>query len=68
MATMAADKTTTWTPDAIRTLRESLGLTVDDAAARIHVSPRVWFYWEAGTRKPSRSTALLLDLLKRKKI
>ena len=68
MLSMAKRKPTEWTPGRIRDLRERLGLSVDDAAAKLNVTPRQWFYWEAGTRKPSGPATLLLDLLSRKKI
>lgn len=57
-----------WTPTTIRDLREARGLSVDDAAKKLGISPRQWFHWEAGTRRPSGPAVVLLDLLKSKKI
>lgn len=36
------------TPAEVRTLRESHGLTAEQAGALVHVSGRVWQRWELG--------------------
>jgi DNA-binding transcriptional regulator YiaG len=38
-------------PNAIRTLRASLGVTQQEAAESVHVTLRAWQMWEAGQRK-----------------
>ena len=38
-------------PQKIRTLRASLGLTQQEAADSVHVTLRGWQMWEAGQRK-----------------
>lgn len=37
-------------PHALRTLRVTLGLTQQEAADWVHVTPRAWQWWEAGRR------------------
>jgi DNA-binding transcriptional regulator YiaG len=56
------------TPEQIKKIRESLGLTQQEAADRVQVGQGVWASWESGTRTPSRQSALLLKLLKEKKL
>ncbi len=48
------------TPTGIRALRERLGLTVEQAAARIRLSRRTWYAWEDGTRRPGTLAAAVL--------
>lgn len=55
-------------PKRIREIREGRGLTQAEAAEKIGVGQGVWSAWERGLRKPSRQSALLIDLLRRKKI
>lgn len=52
----------------IRELRDTLDLTVEEAALRVGVTIRQWSHWEAGDRTPSGPAAMMLDLLRRKKI
>lgn len=56
------------TPGEIKAAREKLGLTQAQAAEKVGVGQGVWSAWESGTRRPSRQSAILIDLLKRKKI
>ena len=55
-------------PDEIRTIREKLGYTQAEAAEKVGVGQGVWSSWERGSRKPSRQSAILIDLLRQKKI
>lgn len=57
-----------WTPERIRKLRERLGLTQAQAAAKVNGTWRTWQSWELGDRQPSPQAALLLDLLDSGKI
>lgn len=68
MIGLMAKRKTAWTATTIKALRERLGLSAEDAAEKVGVSPRQWFYWEAGTRNPSGPATKMLDLLRRKKI
>jgi len=43
-------------PQKIRTLRASLRLTQQEAAASVHVTLRAWQLWEAGQRKMAAAT------------
>lgn len=43
-------------PQKIRTLRASLGLTQREAAESVHVTLRAWQLWEAGQRKMPSAT------------
>lgn len=63
-----ASETPIPSPEQIKALREKLGLTQAEAAAKIAVGQAVWAAWESGQRKPSRQSALLIDLLRRKKL
>ncbi len=56
------------TPEEIKAIRDKLGLLQAEAAERIGVSQGQWSAWERGHKKPSRQSALLIDLLRRKKI
>jgi putative transcriptional regulator len=40
-------------PQKIKTLRVSLGLTQQEAADSVHVTLRAWQMWESGQRKMS---------------
>ncbi len=55
-------------PEQIKLVREALGLLQAEAAERIGVGQGVWSAWERGSRKPSRQSAILIDLLRRKKL
>jgi DNA-binding transcriptional regulator YiaG len=56
------------TPDEIKRIREKRGLTQAQAAEKVGVGQGVWSAWESGARRPSRQSAILIDLLSRKKI
>ncbi len=56
------------TPSQIKAIRDKLGLTQAEAAEKVAVGQGVWAAWESSKRQPSRQSALLLDLLRRKKI
>lgn len=43
-------------PQKIRTLRATLGLTQQEAADSVHVTLRAWQLWEAGQRKMPAAT------------
>lgn len=53
-------------PEEIRKIRGKL--TQEEAAEKVGVGQGVWSDWESGKRRPSRQSALLLDLLRRNKI
>jgi DNA-binding transcriptional regulator YiaG len=55
--------TTTWTPKAVSGLRQALGLTQGELAARVGVTIGTVSHWETGRRIPSGSAAILLDFL-----
>ena len=46
-------------------VRTALGLTIEEAAAKVKVSRVAWQDWETGRRKPSESTLLLISLLEK---
>ncbi len=52
-----------WTKDAIRKLRERLGVKQKVAAEAIGVSKTHWSNLEGGVRTPNRQTVILLDML-----
>jgi DNA-binding transcriptional regulator YiaG len=54
-----------WTPAAVRATRERLGLTIEQAAAKVGVTPRTFYSWELASqdREPSASHKILLGLL-----
>ena len=54
------------TPDEIRKLRGDR--TQAEVAEIVGVGQSVWALWESGQRKPSRQSAILLELLRQKKI
>ncbi len=66
--TSVADDVRIPTPDEIKAIRKKRGLTQAQAAEKIGVGQGVWSSWEKGTRRPSRQSAILIDLLDRKKI
>lgn len=67
MATVAKKRSTKIPPpETIRAIRGSL--TQAEAAEKIGVSQSVWSAWERGAKVPSRQSALLLELLRRKKL
>jgi DNA-binding XRE family transcriptional regulator len=43
--------------------RERLGLSLAEAAAQVHVSPRTWARWEDGTRHVPESVVHLFCVL-----
>ncbi len=53
------------TPKEIKKIRVKLGLTQAEAAEKVGSAQGIWAAWETGRRKPSRQSALLIDLLKR---
>ena len=64
--TVVARKVRIPTPAEIRRLRG--GRTQAEVAAIVGVKQSVWARWESGQRKPSVRSAMLLDLLRKKKI
>jgi putative transcriptional regulator len=56
----------THSPDTIKTLRASLGLTQEQFAALVGVTFSTVNRWETGKSKPSKHTAPLLDALAKK--
>lgn len=66
MSTMApARKPKIPTGKQIKAIRERLGLTQAEAAAKVRVSQSVWSAWERGATRPSPSSVLLIELLDR---
>jgi DNA-binding transcriptional regulator YiaG len=55
-------------PEQIKALRDKLGLTQAQAAEKVGVGQGVWSAWESGQRRPSRQSAILIDLLRQGKI
>jgi DNA-binding transcriptional regulator YiaG len=53
------------TPGYVRTLRETLGLTQAELAARVGVDRMTVARWEWGKLRPSRNAAAALDKLRR---
>lgn len=53
------------TPARLREIRERLGLSVEQAAAKVGVRPRTWHSWELPSQKrhPSPSHEILIRLL-----
>lgn len=51
-------------PD-VRAIRETLGLTVEDFAARFGLSPSLVREWEDGRRWPDRPAQMLLRVIER---
>ncbi len=51
------------TPAQIKAFRERSGKPIEDLSEAVGVGVRTWFHWEAGTRRPSRSAAILLSQL-----
>lgn len=56
------------TADEIKKIREKLQLTQAEAAERVGVSQSVWSAWERGHRTPSRQSAILIHMLRRKQV
>ncbi len=56
------DPANTW-PRRLFEMRQRLGLTQQQAAAKVRVSRRAWVKWESGRQVPSASRQLLLGLL-----
>ncbi|MBQ43080.1 MAG: transcriptional regulator [Gemmatimonadetes bacterium] len=52
-----------FTPDAVKQLRERLGLTQAEFAKRVGVSVRAVAHWEAGTRNVSTLAQRVLQQL-----
>ncbi len=57
-----AKKKNDW-PARLRAIRERLGITQAEAAARVRISQSQWSAFESGTRQPTRPVAYLLELL-----
>jgi DNA-binding transcriptional regulator YiaG len=53
------------TPDEIRQLRESIGLTQDDFGRLLDVSQKQISRWENGEYKPNRFYKALLELVRK---
>ncbi len=56
----AAKRPAPLSPEQIRALRLRLGLTVEEAAERMHVTTRTWYFWERGERFPLGPALLVL--------
>jgi putative transcriptional regulator len=52
-----------WTPDAIRALREHMGLTQREMADELQVRQQTISEWETSLHKPHRSTQKTLTLI-----
>lgn len=52
-------------PEQVRSVRESLGVSQTVFSQLLNVSVASVRHWESGIRKPSGSTIVLLDLLKK---
>jgi DNA-binding transcriptional regulator YiaG len=70
MSTMAKRTPKPLTPERIRALREKLGYSIEEAAARVGVKPRTWQAWEQPSqeRGPSPSHLILIRLLEQRVI
>jgi transcriptional regulator with XRE-family HTH domain len=44
----------------LKTLRKSLGLSLNQAARQVEVSPRTWARWEVSERPPEGAVKLFL--------
>jgi transcriptional regulator with XRE-family HTH domain len=55
-----------WTPQAVKALRERLGMEVPAFARITGVDPRTVYRWEAGTAHPSGAAEAVLNGLKEK--
>lgn len=53
----------TWTPDAIRALREHMGLTQREMADELEVRQQTISEWETNLHKPHRSTQKTLSMI-----
>lgn len=53
----------TWTPDAIRALREHIGLTQREMADELQVRQQTISEWETNMHKPHRSTQKTLAMI-----
>jgi putative transcriptional regulator len=53
----------TWTPDAIRALREHMGLTQREMADELQVRQQTISEWETRAHMPHRSTQKTLTLI-----
>ena len=54
------------TPDDLRELRDRLGLTQSEVAARVGVSSRAWGAYERGEYEPSAPVLILVAQLLKK--
>ena len=54
------------TPDEIRALRKSLGLTQRQFGAALGVGIQAVFLWERGERNPSKTALLLMETLSKR--
>ena len=50
-----------WTPDMIRQLRKTYGLTRKELGGLMGVTITTIYLWEMGQRKPSRTAEILLS-------
>lgn len=69
MLGMAKRQANPW-PARLKKLRADLGLTIEQAAEKVGVRPWTWYGWETPSqdRKPSKSHAILIDLLESGKL
>lgn len=54
-------------PSLLKRIRKERGLTIEQAAAKVGVTPRAWKSWEqpSQNRRPSKSHAILISLVRR---
>lgn len=64
---MAKKAANPW-PAKLKALRDRLGLSNEQVAARLRISLRLWRSWCYGERKPSPAGQALLSLLDQGKI
>jgi DNA-binding transcriptional regulator YiaG len=57
---------TIWTPETIRALRKSAGLTLDGFANALGVGKRTVRYWSYGRKQPGNMARQKLDAMSRK--
>jgi DNA-binding transcriptional regulator YiaG len=67
MRTMS-DTPPDYTPEQIRAIRVSQGLSQSEAARRVGVSRRSWAAWESGEKPPSPRSVILIRLLADEKL
>lgn len=54
-----------WTPERVKSLRDRLELTQEQAADLVGVTRRQWAAWEGGENSPGGPATILLNLLHR---